>query len=197
MGILSARFLQKAGFVFRLRYLTNLRGAVRRLWYTGLGMKVGNGTVLPKLYVSWPHQVSIGRNCRLEHNSYYKFDGVWQSGPSIRIGDNVFIGAACEFNIKESVQIGDDSLIAAGCKFIDHDHGKAIGLAMKDQPCTVNGIIIGKDVWLGYNVVVLKGVVIGDGAIVAAGAIVTRPVKPYEIWAGVPAKKIGDRHLTT
>lgn len=49
------------------------------------------------------------------------------------------------------------------------------------------------NVWLGANVVVLTGVTIGAGAVVAAGAVLTKPVPPFEIWGGVPARKIGDR----
>lgn len=51
-------------------------------------------------------------------------------------------------------------------------------------------VIIGNDVWIGANVVILPGVSIGDGAIVAAGAVVTKDVKPYSIVGGVPAKII-------
>jgi acetyltransferase-like isoleucine patch superfamily enzyme len=42
-------------------------------------------------------------------------------------------------------------------------------------------------------VTVLKGVIIGDGAVIAAGAVVNKPIYPFEIWAGIPAKKIGQR----
>lgn len=51
-------------------------------------------------------------------------------------------------------------------------------------------IIIGNDVWICANVVILPGVTIGDGAIVAAGAVVTKDVPPYAIVGGVPAKII-------
>ena len=52
---------------------------------------------------------------------------------------------------------------------------------------------IGNDVWIGSNVCILRGVTIGNGAVIGAGAVVTHDVGPYEIWAGVPAKKIGKR----
>lgn len=54
-------------------------------------------------------------------------------------------------------------------------------------------VVIGNDVWIGYNSVILNGVNIGDGAVVAAGAIVREDVEPYSIVGGVPARKIGMR----
>ncbi|GAB5442272.1 MAG: hypothetical protein Fues2KO_26210 [Fuerstiella sp.] len=47
--------------------------------------------------------------------------------------------------------------------------------------------------WLGAGVTVTAGVSIGDGAVVGAGAVVTHNVPEYEIWAGIPANKIGER----
>lgn len=54
-------------------------------------------------------------------------------------------------------------------------------------------IIIGSDVWIGYEAVVLAGVKIGDGAIIGARAVVTKDVQPYTIVGGVPAKPIRKR----
>ena len=50
--------------------------------------------------------------------------------------------------------------------------------------------IIGNDVWIGHNAIVIGGVTIGDGAIVGAGAVVTKDVEPYSIVGGVPARHI-------
>ena len=54
-------------------------------------------------------------------------------------------------------------------------------------------IIIGNDVWIGYEAVILSGVTIGDGAIVGTRAVVTKDVPPYTIVGGVPAKPIRRR----
>lgn len=54
-------------------------------------------------------------------------------------------------------------------------------------------IIIGNDVWIGYEAIILAGVTIGDGAIIGARAVVTKDVLPYTVVAGVPAKPIKKR----
>ncbi len=55
------------------------------------------------------------------------------------------------------------------------------------------GIVIGNDVWIGYEAVILSGVTIGDGAIIGARAVVTKDVPPYTIVGGVPARPIRRR----
>jgi len=186
-------FFQQAFFVIRNRYLARLCSLFRKMWYCPFGLKVGAGTQLTSMTVTWPHQVAIGKNCSLEKGIYFKYDGIWQPGPSIIIGDSVFIGSFTEFNIKKKLAIGNDSLIASGCRFIDHDHGLELTSKMRTQDGPAGEIIIGSDVWIGCNVVVLKGVTIEDGAVVAAGAVVTKSIPKNEIWGGIPAKKIGER----
>ena len=54
-------------------------------------------------------------------------------------------------------------------------------------------IIIGNDVWIGYEAVILSGVTIGDGAVIGCRAVVTKDIPPYTIVGGVPAKPIRKR----
>lgn len=54
-------------------------------------------------------------------------------------------------------------------------------------------IVVGNDVWIGYEAVILAGVHIGDGAIIGARAVVTKDVRPYAVVGGVPAKEIRKR----
>ena len=54
-------------------------------------------------------------------------------------------------------------------------------------------IVIGNDVWIGYEAVILAGVTVGDGAVIGARAVVTKDVPPYTIVGGVPAKPIRRR----
>jgi phosphonate metabolism protein (transferase hexapeptide repeat family) len=55
-------------------------------------------------------------------------------------------------------------------------------------------VSIGHDVWIGHGAVLLAGVTVGTGAVIAAGAVVSKPVEPYTIVGGVPAKVIKRRH---
>ena len=55
-------------------------------------------------------------------------------------------------------------------------------------------IVIGNDVWIGFEAVILAGVKIGDGAIIGTRAVVTKDVPPYSIVGGIPAKVIRKRY---
>ena len=59
-----------------------------------------------------------------------------------------------------------------------------------EQGVTTKPVIIGNDIWIGANAVLLPGVTIGDHSVVAAGAVVTKDVPPHSLVAGVPAKII-------
>ena len=183
--------------VFRLRAIIRhgVSAWLRTLYWRAIGMQVGTGTALPRILVTWPHQVDLGRNCSLEPGTYFKFDGIYRSGPSLVFGDHVFIGAGCEFNIRAGIRVGSYSLIASGCRFVDHDHGfstRALPMGLQTSGAEA-AIVIEDDVWIGANVVVLKGVTVGRGAIIAAGSVLTHSVAPFEIWGGVPARKLKTR----
>jgi acetyltransferase-like isoleucine patch superfamily enzyme len=189
MGYLSDQIL----FKLRVHYSSKVFSLFQKLKFSVFGLRIGKRTSLSDCRVNWPHQVSIGNDCILEHNLYFKFDGIWRQGPSIVILNSVFIGSNCEFNIRMGILIEDNVLIASGCRFIDHDHGIVLGELIRKQSGPEKEIIIRNDVWIGCNVVILKGVEIGAGAIVAAGAVVTKSIPSNEIWGGIPAKKIGER----
>ena len=55
-------------------------------------------------------------------------------------------------------------------------------------------IVLGNDIWIGYEAVIMAGVTIGDGAIIGARAVVTKDVPPYTVAGGIPAKPIKKRY---
>lgn len=187
------QIIDKVFFYFRVKFKNRLTSFIRKGFYSFQGMKIGKGTNLTAIEVTWPHQVSIGINCKLEKNIQFKFDGIWKKGPSIIIQDNVFVGTNVEFNIRQSIQIKANCLIASGVKFIDHDHGYGKENLIIKQTGVELGITINEDVWIGANSIILKGVTINKGAIIAAGSVLNKSVPSYEIWGGIPAKKISER----
>ena len=179
--------------IFKLKSILNFytSNKLRHIYYKLSGAKIMKSTIIPKITVNWPHQLQIGERCILEEDLFFKFDGIWQKGPNIIIGNDVFIGKACEFNITKRIIIGNDTLIASGCKFIDHNHGYSEGdVKYRKQPLSSSKIVVGSNVWIGVNTVILPGVIISDNAIVGAGSVVTKSIPSNETWAGVPARKI-------
>lgn len=186
-------FLHKLVFNVRFNSLNKAVKKLRTFKYKLMGMELGKGTLLPVIGVSWPHQIAIGSHCRLEKGISFRFDGIFKDGPNIIIENNVFLGANVEFNIRKKIRIGSDCLIGSNCKFIDHDHGFKLNELIRNQSGIEQAIDIGKDVWLGSNVIVLKGVILGDGAIVGANSLVNKSIPANEIWAGNPIKFIKKR----
>lgn len=75
---------------------------------------------------------------------------------------------------------------------------KEFDLADEDDETVFNWrrkdkVIIGNDVWIGHNAIIMPGVKIGNGAVIGAGAIVTKDVEPYSVVVGNPAHKIKQR----
>ncbi len=58
------------------------------------------------------------------------------------------------------------------------------------MPATKGDVLIGNDVWIGTEVMILSGVTVGDGAVLASRSLVTKDVPPYSIVGGNPAKVI-------
>ncbi len=185
---MSSRLFLKTCFRLRQRYLFRVACTLRTAFWRAQGMHIGHDVRFSKMEVTWPHKISLGDRCSLEHCTYLNAAGSYSDGVSIDIGEGVFIGTGCEFNITSGLTIGRCSLVAAGTRIIDHNHGTAADAYIKDQPETSAPIRIGEDVWIGANVLILQGVTIGDGAIVAAGSVVTRSVAPYAVVAGCPAR---------
>lgn len=164
-----------------------LRGAILRM----RGAQIGRMTMIPpRTLFTWPHQVKLGAKCILQTDIFFNYDHYWTPGPSIVIGDRVFIGRGCEFNIRQRLVIGDDCLIASGCTFSDLNHGRKPGMPMNIQPIESEPIALGRNVWIGTQCVILQGVTIGDGAVIGAGAVVTKSIPSGEVWGGVPAKPL-------
>lgn len=106
-------------------------------------------------------------------------------GKNIKLGHNVFINSGCHFQDQGGIEIGDGALIGHGVVLATLDHGL---LPEERHDLKPGRITIGKNVWIGSNSTVLRGVTIGDNAVVAAGAVVTKDVPANTIVGGAPAR---------
>ena len=106
------------------------------------------------------------------------------------LSDGVFLGDGLKIDLGEDVEIGEKTIVAGGTLITDLNHGMALGTIIGDQPIETKPTLIGKGVWIGANVTILKGSIIHDGAIIGAGAVVKGEIPKNAIAVGVPAKVI-------
>lgn len=115
---------------------------------------------------------------------------------NIQIGSNVYINSGTVIYSGNGVTIGNDVLIGPNCSIVPVNHNyENRDMLIREQGFSGNkgGITIADDVWIGAGVTIVDGVTVERGAIIAANALVSSNVGQYSIFAGVPAKKIGDR----
>ncbi|WP_236582359.1 CatB-related O-acetyltransferase [Sphingobacterium spiritivorum] len=134
----------------------------------------------------------IGKNVMIRGGgeiSYVEIgDYSYISGPRSYV-EEAIIGKYC--SIARQVVIGvsghNYEWITTSPIITSPDYGivdRSVAEPQKDCP------IIGNDVWIGMNTIVMRGVKIGDGAVIAAGSVVTSDILPYSIAGGIPAKHI-------
>jgi non-ribosomal peptide synthetase-like protein len=104
-----------------------------------------------------------------------------------RIGRRVHINTAVVAD-QNLLEIGDDTVIGGDVTLVCHSAERGHLLAAP--------VRIGRGVTVGLMAVILPGCTIGDGAVIAAGAVLSKgaQVGPGELWAGVPARRVGRRH---
>jgi len=107
----------------------------------------------------------------------------------VTIGDHTRVGIHC--TVIGPVCIGNHVNLAQGITVTALNHNFAdSNRKIDEQGISTKPVVIGDDVWIGANAVILPGVTIGRHVVVAAGAVVTKDVPDYSLVAGVPAKEI-------
>lgn len=115
------------------------------------------------------------------------------AGVNIINPKQTFIGYDVLFDdlYPEDITVEEGTFLTIGCRILAH----FIDPSQTDYNHMKRGKVhIGKDVFLGINVVIAKPVTIGDGAVIGANSVVIKDIPPYTIWGGNPAKQIGERN---
>lgn len=170
--------------------IMNQRDA-RPRWYVRL---------LAPLYQHRGRGSKIYRSVRMDTPPYRRFSlgqkSVIESYSCINnaVGD-VVIGNHTRIGLHNTiigpVTIGSHVNLAQGITVTALNHNfEAPERRIDEQGVSTQQVIIGDDIWIGANAVVLPGVTVGNHCVIAAGAVVTKDVPPHSLVAGVPAKII-------
>jgi acetyltransferase-like isoleucine patch superfamily enzyme len=127
-------------------------------------------------------------------NRSQKFVLAWGEGsyglPRINCFDKISrltVGKYCSFADRVSLLLGANHKL----NYVTTYPRSRINKNKSPEETNERGdIIIGNDVWIGYNVTIIGKVNIGDGAIIGAGAVVVNDIPPYAVAVGVPAKVV-------
>ena len=159
------------------------------LWQRFRGVKIDKSSIVyPKArFLRYPRNIFLDEGVIVK--SYAQICSC-NNKSMISIGKNTTIGNYTFIYSSEKIIIGDNCMIAPFVYIVDSKHGMAIESNMNSQSNATKPVLIGSDVWIGTNSVILPGVQIGYGSVVASGSIVTKSIKPYSIVGGNPAKLI-------
>jgi virginiamycin A acetyltransferase len=112
------------------------------------------------------------------------------------IGPECVINSGCVFYTGNGILIGRGVAVAANCTFAptNHEHRrKDVPIKKQGFRPSRGGIVIGDDVWIGANCVILDGSSIGKGCVIAAGSIVRGVLDDYGVYGGNPLTRLGNR----
>lgn len=130
---------------------------------------IGGGENFKQLQIGYGSYILVGQNA------------------SLMIGDS-FVNREVKIICNQSITIGDECIIAMGTVIRDNDGGTH--KILSDDYVNSKPIVIHNHVWIGENVMILKGVTIGEGAVVGANSLVTKDVPPRCLAIGSPAKVV-------
>lgn len=143
-------------------------------------------------FIAGTGDIVVGDDANIDGKSAFVFGARFAERPLLEIGARTYIGHRCSFSVSTRISVGDDCYIATGCYFLDspgHPLDPAGRLAhLPPDPDQVRPVIIGNNVWIGTEAMIMPGVTVGEGSVVAARAVVTKDVPAYSVVGGAPAR---------
>lgn len=144
-----------------------------------------------KIELMFAKGYTIGKRFTLKDNSVISSRGNWnlRSG-YLSIGNNVGFSENAKIYIRGDISIGSDSIFGPNVTIVSDEHF----ISSQDDLFRLNSrplkTIIGENVWVGANVVILGNTEIGSNSIVAANSVVVGKIPANQVWGGAPAKFI-------
>jgi len=152
---------------------------------------LGNNVIFEKgVLIFHPENIIIAENVYIGHNTILK--AYYEN--KLQIGSNSWIGQACFFHSGGNIIIGEEVGIGPKVSILTSQHRPTErNKAILFSPLEFKEVRLENGCDIGVNTTILPGIIIGKGALVAAGSVVNKNIPEYEVWGGVPAKKIGER----
>ena len=172
-----------------------------KLWMSLMGVRYRRGFKCRGLFLILKRgngEITFGEGCMVNSSPFSNLLGLFQRSiiiarrnGKIQIGNHVGISGVTIHG--SNIVIGDYTAIGANSKIIDHDFHSLNYLERRtdaQEHAISRPVLIGSDVFIGCNSLILKGTVIGDRSIVGAGAVVSGVFPPDCVIAGNPARII-------
>ncbi len=192
-----------AGSELRVEWYRPLFGQLGRDVYFGVGVtflapgniKLGDGCFVDDgvfLDSRRGHGIELGVGVRVCNGAYLV---PLEKNGYIKIGDHSYIGARSKIFGHGGVELGHHVLCSPGLTIVPYQHEfQDPDNLIINQGGQTGPVVIGDDVYLGQDVIVLHSMQIGSGSVVGAGSVVNRPVDAYSVAAGVPVRYIRKRY---
>jgi acetyltransferase-like isoleucine patch superfamily enzyme len=172
-----------------LEMTQGIKSRWRNFYYRLLGVRLQGYVWMRRIEIPRNYQeIELAAGAALDRGVVLLCTGDGSGSIKIRVGACTYINRNTMLDATECLEIGSRCAIGPGCYLTDHDHGLDPSLPPLGQPMVGAPTRLGDEVWLGANVVVLKGVTIGDRAVVGAGSVVTKDIPPDAVAVGVPAR---------
>lgn len=187
----------------RVEYYKSVLGSMGENVTIGIGVKIEN-----------PQYIHIGNNVRIcdgttliarGEGGIVLEDGVClndrvyldtedKDNGYIRVGQGVYIGTGTTLFGHRGLEIGDKCLLAQNITLTPYSHiFDDPERSIRSQGGHSKKVIIGRDVYIGMGVNIMYSGDIGEGSVIGAGSVVVKPIPPYSVAVGCPAKVIKER----
>lgn len=160
-----------------------LLGVIKILFYKLIMRNCLELNGIPSFNVKASLRFRKNSKIKLNNKSYFAEGTLLRvtENATFSLGENSGFNSYCVITCRDNIQIGNNVMFGPFCTLHDHDHIFRNTDNMKTSGYITKPIIIEDNVWIGGNVVILKGVTIGEGSVIAAGSVITKDVPPHTV----------------